>query len=34
VDARFEKGVLHVTVKKPAEIAAKAKTIPVRSGAN
>ena len=34
VDARFEKGVLHVTVKKPAKIAAKAKTIPVRSGAN
>lgn len=34
VDARFEKGVLHVTVKKPAEIAAKAKTIPVRTGGN
>jgi HSP20 family protein len=34
VDARFEKGILHVTVKKPAEIAAKAKTIPVRTGGN
>jgi HSP20 family protein len=31
VDAEFQKGILKVTVKKPADITAKAKSIPVRS---
>jgi len=31
VDAEFQKGILKVSVKKPADITAKAKTIPVRS---
>jgi HSP20 family protein len=31
VDARFEKGVLHITIKKPASVAAKTAKIPVKS---
>ena len=34
VEARFEKGILHVTVRKPAEMMAKAKEIPVKSMPN
>ena len=31
IDARFEKGVLRITVKKPAEIRSKSREIPVKS---
>ncbi len=34
IDAHFEKGVLKVSIKKPAEIVAKAKQIPVRPSAD
>ena len=33
VDAHFDKGVLHLTIKKPAKAAKVTKTINVRTGA-
>jgi HSP20 family protein len=32
VDAKFEKGVLHIAVKKPPSVSAKAAKIPIKSG--
>ncbi len=34
VDAQFEKGVLKISIKKPAELAVKTQQIPVRAAAN
>lgn len=33
IEAHLDKGVLHVTVKKPAEVAKSAKTIEIKTGA-